>query len=190
MVLAHRRRHLLSASDMLSSGRSEDLLHQPAGPESVNQGDGEPAAEHQPARLETLPLPSSDLLANNFVGEQGVLVHNNCDIPASAREAIATISAKVFKPLQCTQCANAIVDVLKARGIPGQVLQIQAKAGDFIVSDLVKSGTTSITRNGYHEAVRVGDIVFDNFPPQGVAYDTYIGPLHAIDGITIKAVGF
>ncbi|AGP41062.1 papain fold toxin domain-containing protein [Sorangium cellulosum] len=125
-----------------------------------------------------------------FVGEQGVLVHNNSDMDAAARAAIGTVSGSLFKPLQCVQCASAMANALKARGIPGQVLQIRAKAGEFIASDLVKSGTTSITRNGYHEAVRVGDTVFDNFFPGGVPYQTYVDSLHAIGGVAIKAVGF
>src|SRR5690606_10045560 len=86
-----------------------------------------------------------------FVGEHGLLVHNNSYIIAAVSDAIATVPGILFRPLQCMECASAMVDALKARGISGEVLQIRAKAGDFIANDLVNSGRTSITRNGYHE---------------------------------------
>lgn len=125
-----------------------------------------------------------------YVGEAGALVHNSSSISADlAKTAIAKLPAGLFKPLQCTQCASAMVTALQAQGIRGQVLNIRA-AGDFIASDLVRGGTTSITRNGFHQAVQVGDMVFDNFLPGGVAYPTYVQSLHAIGGVTITATPF
>ncbi|MFT3766700.1 MAG: polymorphic toxin-type HINT domain-containing protein [Minicystis sp.] len=118
-----------------------------------------------------------------FVGEQGLLVHNASDVLGAAREAIATLPEKLFKPMQCDKCARAISDVLTARGIPHERLAVQANGGnEFMASDLVKKGGTTITTNGYHEFVRVGDTVFDNFLRGGVPYDIYVKALHAPQG--------
>ena len=131
-----------------------------------------------------------------FVGEQGLLVHNNSDIYAAARDAIASLSPRLFRPMQCTQCASAMADALRARGIPGHILNITANRGpggqivDYMVSDLVGGGGTALTQNGFHQAVRVGDMVFDNFLRQGVPYAEYVQALGARFGVTIEAIAF
>jgi hypothetical protein len=69
-------------------------------------------------------------------------------------------------------------------------MTITANGGNsFIVSDLV-SGTSPITQNGVHQAVRVGDVVFDNFFQRGVPYSEYIGALQAPLGVTITTRPF
>lgn len=62
-------------------------------------------------------------------------------------------------------------------------------AGNSMVNDFVGAGKT-ITTNGRHQAVRVGDTVFDNFFPNGVPYDWYVDALHAPAGISINSVPF
>lgn len=54
----------------------------------------------------------------------------------------------------------------------------------WIVSDLVGGGTP-ISHNGTHRAVQVGDIVFDNHHPDGIARDVWEKSLHAPLGVTI-----
>jgi len=113
----------------------------------------------------------------------------------AAQAVIRKLPGNLFKPLQCTQCASAIANALKAEGISGEVLNITAKAGpqgqavDFIVSDLVGGGT-SLTQNGFHQAVRVGDVVFDNFSREGVPYAEYVGALGARFGVVIESAPF
>jgi len=63
------------------------------------------------------------------------------------------------------------------------------QAVDFIVSDVVGGGT-SLTQNGFHQAVRVGGMVFDNFLRQGVPYAEYVGALEARFGVVIESVPF
>jgi hypothetical protein len=98
--------------------------------------------------------------------------------------------------MQCTQCASAMADALKAKGIPGQILNITTNRGpagqvaDHMVSDLVGRGGTALTQNGFHQAVRVGDMVFDNFLRQGVPCAQYVEALGARFGVTIQAVPF
>lgn len=83
-----------------------------------------------------------------------------------------------------------MADALRAVGISGEILNIRATGGaQFIVSDLVDAGT-SLTQNGFHQAVRVGDMVFDNFLREGVPYTEYVGALYARHGVSIQSVPF
>ncbi|MDH5492135.1 MAG: hypothetical protein OEY14_09290 [Myxococcales bacterium] len=109
----------------------------------------------------------------------------------AAREVMAGLSDDLFRPLQCTNCASAMREALQARGIQGEVLNIRAGGGaDFIVNDMVDAGRTSITRNGFHQAVRVGDTVFDNFFRNGVPYEQYVRSLNARFGVDITTTTF
>jgi hypothetical protein len=104
-------------------------------------------------------------------------------------DAINSVPAKFFRRFKCEECANAMADALTARGIRGELLTIRANSGDYMVNDLI-SGSKSITTNGIHQAVRVGDVVYDNFFRAGVSYQTYVRSLHADAGISITATGF
>lgn len=99
-----------------------------------------------------------------------------------AAQVFATLPKSLFEPLNCTGAAKAMSKALKARGIPHERVAFQAR-GEFMVNDLVGRGKASITKNGYHEAVRVGNMVYDNFLPQGVPWDTYFKALHADGGV-------
>ena len=107
-----------------------------------------------------------------------------------AQQVIATLPNELFKPFQCVQCAEAMVVVLKDNGISGQVMKITANNKmDFMVNDLLGGGT-SITQNGFHQAVRVGDVVFDNFLRDGASHSAYVGGLWAQFGVSIEATPF
>jgi hypothetical protein len=107
------------------------------------------------------------------------LVHNDCATKAAA--IIAKLPGKLFKIFECKKCATAIVRALQREGIHGQVITATAdrsyKAG-LMVSDLAAPGVT-ISRNGIHQGVQVGDIVFDNLTPGGVAVSEWKSSLHA-----------
>jgi hypothetical protein len=82
-----------------------------------------------------------------------------------------------------------MVKALKKAGIRGEVLSIRANAGDLMVNDLIGPGKT-ITQNGFHMAVRVGDTVFDNFFREGVSYEAFVNALNAPGGVTITSTPF
>ena len=48
----------------------------------------------------------------------------------------------------------------------------------------------SITKNGTHEAVRVGDTVYDNPSPNGIPADEFFEDLHAIDDVVFDPLDF
>lgn len=101
---------------------------------------------------------------------------------------IAAAAARGFRVLECQQCADKIKAALQRAGNPGEIVQIRAKAGgDFMVCLSYDGGAMTITQNGRHLGVRVGDVVFDNLHADGVAIDSWIRDFDAIGGIEIHA---
>lgn len=112
---------------------------------------------------------------------------NDC---AKAKGVIAELPNTNFKELKCVQAADEMMEALKKSGIAGQIVEIRANGGHaFIVNDLVNTGS-SITRNGYHKAIQVGDTVFDNFFKGGVSASKYFDSLFAPAGVTITKTAF
>jgi len=104
-----------------------------------------------------------------------------------ARQVVATLPDKLFQPFQCKECAKAIVQALEERGVGGQVLDFKADGGaQFMVNQLVDVDS-SITANGTHRAVQVGEVVFDNYFRGGASYDSYIQALQAPWGVSLSA---
>ncbi len=73
------------------------------------------------------------------------------------------------------------------RDIRGQQVEIGGAGGrDFMVCLSYDGGQTTITQNGRHEGIRVGDIVFDNLHPNGMPFDQWIGDFDAIGGEVVR----
>ena len=103
--------------------------------------------------------------------------------PTNARE-VAAKAAQGFPLLQCQECADAIRAALLAAGHGGQVIEIRAVGRLlFMVCSSYMSGNVSITENGRHLGVRVGDDVFDNLHPEGLRYGLWLAEFDAPDGI-------
>lgn len=57
-------------------------------------------------------------------------------------------------------------------------------------NDLVDGGLNTITKNGFHQAVQVGEVVFDNFLREGASYESYLGALQARYGVSVVETAF
>lgn len=148
-------------------------------------------AEAAAAASKFRPFPREKL---SSVGGFGAPTQTTLEV----RAAIATLPEGLFKCGQCKEAAKAIVSVLKARGIPGELLEFSAplaKKG-LLVHDLWEADANSISQNGEHAAVKVGGMVFDNLFPQGVPYQQYVQGLWSAGGnaasgaITVKSTPF
>ncbi len=98
------------------------------------------------------------------VTQAGVLVHNNDCLE------IASAAAQGFKNLECHQCADAIRKALANKGLTGTTLKIRAGKGPYMIH---KATGRVISTSGVHEAVRVGDMVFDNLHPNGIPFEEW-----------------
>jgi len=108
-----------------------------------------------------------------------------------ARRVISGLDEALFENLQCEECATAIIDALRANGVSGRVIRIQARGGaDFIASDLYQGGATAISRNGKHAAVLIEDVVFDNLNPKGVSHKSFVESLFARLGLDFSYFEF
>jgi RHS repeat-associated protein len=133
---------------------------------------------------------SAVALAANTPTGQVVLEEAEGEGADVARQVIATLPDKLFQPFQCKECASAIVDALTEQGIGGQVLNFTSNGrSQFMVNELVDVGTP-ITTNGTHQAVQVGEVVFDNYFRGGVSYDSYLEGLQAPSGVALVKTPF
>ena len=62
---------------------------------------------------------------------------------------------------------------MKKEGIVGEHIEIRNTYGPIIESK--KNGI--IGETGFHEAIKVGDTVFDNLNPDGIKYDDWLDDL-------------
>ena len=108
--------------------------------------------------------------------------------PTSARD-VAARAAQGFQLFQCQECAEAIRDALLAAGHKGQVIEIRSMGRwPYMVCISLDGGRQSITQNGRHVGVRVGDDVFDNLHPGGVPYEEWLGDFDAPAGLAVHAI--
>jgi hypothetical protein len=111
---------------------------------------------------------------NYFVGENGVLVHNESPCEKAAKELAKMVPKSYCVHGQCKQFARAFKKLLKESGAKGQHLEIQVGKGVRVYSD--KNGQLGDPGLG-HEAIRVGNMVFDNKWPNGVSYKKWFDDL-------------
>ncbi|HYO71190.1 MAG TPA: hypothetical protein VEU33_34430 [Archangium sp.] len=91
---------------------------------------------------------------------------------------------------RCQQVARLIHT---AYGKLGQAPQYIAFRTDetkpYMIFELVKAKDASVSRTGYHVAVRVGDMLHDAYTgPLGMKLSDYLSRLHAQNGITWEVV--
>lgn len=103
--------------------------------------------------------------------------------------AVATRSAQGFQVFQCQQCADHIQQALLAAGHRGQRIEIRGAAGrDFMICVSYDGGQATITQNGRHVGIRIGDMVVDNLHPNGMSFDQWIKDFDAIGGVVVHVV--
>ena len=106
----------------------------------------------------------------------------------TVEELAEKVSDKYKENFKCDQFANEMEELMKESGIEGKRINIQRKT-NFIWPD--KYGL--ISENGRHYAIKVGDTVFDNLNPQGIAYSEWLSDLGISDypsmfDITISSI--
>ena len=100
--------------------------------------------------------------------------------------AVAASAARGFKLLQCQECAANVRNALVAAGHRGRWVEIRAAGSrDYIVCLSYDGGQATITQNGRHVGVRVGDIVFDNLHPDGMPFEQWLKDFDAIGGVVV-----
>lgn len=73
---------------------------------------------------------------------------------------------------KCDEFADALEDGMRENGISGERLKVESDFG--IYSD--KAGKV-IGETGYHDAIKIGDKVYDNMTPEGMNYADWLKDL-------------
>ena len=91
---------------------------------------------------------------------------------------------------KCQQVARTIHTAFTELQQKPQYIAFKAKADEeFIVFDLASGNSPSITKNGYHVAVRLGERIYDAYTgPLGMTWKEYLSRLHAQQGIKWEVV--
>ena len=100
-------------------------------------------------------------------------------------------SASGQKIGQCQEVARTIHTAFFRLGKQPEFIAIrtQGVGNDYMTFDAAGGKALSVTRNGYHAAVRMGERVYDAFTgPAGMKMVDYLGRLHAPEGIVWKVV--
>src|SRR6266513_2924166 len=101
---------------------------------------------------------------------------------------IAAGGARGFQVLQCVECAENIKKALQAAGHRGTWIEIRGKGSlPFMVCLSFEGGAATITQNGKHVGIRVGDMVFDNLHPTGMSYAEWLRDFDAVGGVEVVA---
>jgi hypothetical protein len=110
-------------------------------------------------------------------------------VEASDALTVAVNAAQGFQVFQCQACAESIKQALIAAGHRGQQIEVRG-GGDrgFIICVSYDGGRTTITRNGRHVAIRVGNLVVDNLHLDGMPFDQWIKDFDALGGIVVHSV--
>lgn len=102
---------------------------------------------------------------------------------------VARNAAQGFQVFQCQQCAEKVRQALLAAGHRGQRIEIRGGGGrDFMICLSYDGGQTTITQNGRHLAIRIGDTVVDNLHPDGMPFDLWIKDFDAIGGVVVHSI--
>jgi hypothetical protein len=105
-------------------------------------------------------------------------------VPAEGPQNVASKAARGFGVFQCHECAENVKKALQAAGYSGTLVEIRGKAGrDFMVCLSYDGGQSTITQNGRHVGVRIGDLMFDNLHPNGIPADRWLKDFDAIGGV-------
>ena len=99
----------------------------------------------------------------------------DCDI-AKTRKLAEKVPSKWKEIFKCKQFAKDLKSKMKKEGIRGDHIEI--KSTYQIYSD--KAGR-AITEDGTHQAIKVGDTIFDNMNPLGQKYDDWANDLGLSD---------
>ncbi|QRN98512.1 hypothetical protein JRI60_05525 [Archangium violaceum] len=91
---------------------------------------------------------------------------------------------------KCQEVARTIYMAYDRLDQKPEYIAFRARNGiDYMTFDLVNGKNTSVTRTGYHVAVKVGDLIRDAYTgPLGMKLSDYLARLHAIAGVDWQIV--
>ncbi|MCB5955329.1 papain fold toxin domain-containing protein [Enterococcus sp. CWB-B31] len=93
------------------------------------------------------------------------------NLSSNIEELVDQVPSEYKKNGQCDKFADALEELLKEAGIDYKRLKVRSEYG-IIYSDKAEK---MIGNNGYHDAIKIGDKVYDNLTLNGMEWTTVIG---------------
>ena len=116
---------------------------------------------------------------NYYVGDVQVLVHNeNCTV---AKIVARLKQTGKYGNKQCLEFAKALRKRLKAKGINGEIVEINSASGFPMV--LKSNGYQNISDTGLHVGVQIGEEVIDNLHDNFLPFDEWMDDFDAVGGV-------
>ena len=103
---------------------------------------------------------------NYYVSEKGILVHNDCGVS----KIIEAMPSSLKQLNMCKDFAAELMKRMTGQGMKGELLTLKSET-DFIWSNAFNR---TITTNGDHVGVKVGNMVYDNLYPKGIEYTKWL----------------
>jgi phosphopantetheinyl transferase len=92
--------------------------------------------------------------------------------------------ARGFELFECVQCAQAIRQFLREKGITGKQIQLSTGSGRKPYCNIYHEDLKeNISQNGRHAAIAVvidgEEVIFDNIHPQGISRRAWLSKLYS-----------
>ena len=122
---------------------------------------------------------------NTWIDEFGL----ECDIAKTRR--LAQDAKGANEPFECKTFANDLKAKMQKEGISGELLDVKTASNKGMSGNIWSdSAGTNISTNGTHQAIKVGDTVFDNMNPSGISYNKWNNDLFSPSGHTTTSSSF
>ena len=117
-------------------------------------------------------------------------VHVGSKAPEWLRALQTAYSVKSQEVGKCQEVARVLHEAYSKLGKVPEFIAIQANnARQYLAFDMPNGKVSYLTKNGYHAAVRVGDLIYDAFTgPLGMKQTEYFTRLKAPEGFAWKVV--
>lgn len=116
-------------------------------------------------------------------------VHTGQQAPAWLRNLQVAYSAASQIPGKCQDVASTIHQAFTQLGQRPEYLAFRTERPIYMVFEMTEGKQASVSRSGYHVAVRIGDMIHDAYTgPLGMKIEDYVSRLQARALISWEAV--
>jgi len=116
-------------------------------------------------------------------------VHTGQQAPGWLRNLQVAYSAASQLPGKCQDVARAIHQALSQLGKGPEYVAFRVQGQGYMIFEFADGKQVSVSRTGYHVAVKLGDIIHDAYTgPLGMNLSEYLSRLHAVDPITWELI--
>ncbi len=97
-----------------------------------------------------------------------------------------------FKQLNmCKEFAASLKDLMMKNNLKGELIDVITNSNKGMSANIWSDKLgKNISTNGTHQAIKVGDTVFDNLNPKGIDFKKWTQDLFSPNGHTITGTGF